>query len=102
MVFKQQQVLRYDSFDGGGPEYCVSIDDVSVVSCTQKREYYRDDHEELCGAGFDVVLTFTGLKEGKTSVTVIGSSPIVPTEAAVYLATVNEKLEISIEKQKSE
>ena len=85
-------VLSFDSFDGGGPEYTVEIDDATVVSFTEERVYASPRHEELDGAGYSVVFTFTGLKPGETQVSIFGWSPIAGSELDIYVLTVDENL----------
>ena len=87
--------LSFDSFDGGGPEYTVEIDDPEVVSFTEKRAYASPDHEELDGAGYSVVFTFVGLKPGETQVRISGWSPIAGSEAYLYSLTVDDSLNVS-------
>ena len=87
--------LSFDSFDGGGPEYTVEIDDPEVVSFTEKRAYASPDHEELDGTGYSVVFTFVGLKPGETQVRISGWSPITGSEAYLYSLTVDDSLNVS-------
>ena len=94
---KQLTTLVFDSFDGGGPEYEISLDDPEIVSYTMKKKYYSDEHEELTGAGYDVIFTFTGIKPGNTVMTVSGFSPIAPEPDRVYSLFVDEELNVKIE-----
>lgn len=89
-------VLSFDSFDGGGPEYSVTVGDKTVVSYTSERRYAKDDHEELDGAGYDVIFTFTGLKAGSTDVTVSMTSPIMGSETYRYRADVDDSLNVTL------
>lgn len=89
-------VLSFDSFDGGGPEYSVTVGDPSVVSYTSERRYAKEDHEELDGAGYDVIFTFTGLKAGSTDVTVSMSSSIMGSECYRFRADVDEGLNVTL------
>ena len=90
-------VIRMDSFDGGGPEYEAKIEDESIVSVSVRREYRDPDHENLNGAGFDYVFTFTGIKEGETTVVISGSSPIVEPTEDHYKITVAADLSVKIQ-----
>lgn len=90
--------LNFHSFDGGGPEYTVRIDDPSVVSCAKERRYSKADHKELDGAGYDVVFTLTGLRQGKTTLTVSARSPIADNFDNIYTVTVADDLSVSVEK----
>ena len=89
--------LRFDSFDGGGPKYDVEISDESIASCDIRREYYDADHEEMDGAGYDVIVTFTGKKPGETTALAKESSPITDSFESQYRVTVNENLDVHIE-----
>ncbi len=88
--------LSYQSFDGGGPEYSVRIEDETVVSCSRKTFYAKPDHDRMTGAGYTVVFTITGLRPGKTTLTVSGRSPIMPPEDETYDVTVNEELDVTL------
>ena len=94
---KQLTTLVFDSFDGGGPEYEISLDDPEIVSYTMKKKYYSDEHEQLTGAGYDVIFTFTGIKPGNTVMTVSAFSPIAPEPDRVYSVVVDEELNVKIE-----
>ena len=91
--------LTFDSFDGGGPSYSVSIGDESVVSCTSERRYANPKHDEMDGSPYDVIFTFKGLKPGSTTVTIVGESPIMDTETWVYTASVDEALRVTLTQQ---
>ena len=91
--------LTFSSFDGGGPQYSVRIDDPSVLSYTSERRYARADHAELDGAAFDDVFTFKGLKAGTATVIVSADSPIVEEEDRVYAVTVDADLRVSMQEQ---
>ena len=90
--------LSFHSFDGGGPEYTFKVDDPTVVSCTSERRYNKKNHEELDGAGYDVVVTLTALREGKTTLTVSARSPIADNYDSIYTVTVDGDLSVSVEK----
>lgn len=89
-------MLSFDSFDGGGPEYTVTVGDPDVVSCSCEHKYAKADHEELDGAGYDVIYTFTGLKAGSTDITVFMSSPIMGSGTSRYRADVDEGLNVTL------
>ena len=89
--FKPSETLRFHSFDGGGMQYTVKIDDPSVVSCRSEREYSNPDHELIDGAAYNMAFTFTGLEKGRTTVTVYGRSPIMDDEETIYEVEVDER-----------
>ena len=88
--------LTFHSFDGGGPEYSTLIEDTTVVSCSSERKYNKSNHEELDGAGYNAVFTFTGLKPGETKVTVQERSPIGDNRDIVYNVKVADDLSVTI------
>lgn len=89
--------LSFDSFDGGGPEYSVAVDDPEIVSYDCVWQYAKEDHAELTGAGYTVVYTFTGLKPGETRLTVSARSPIAENFDLVYAVTADGALNVSLE-----
>ena len=89
-------VLYFSSFDGGGHEYSVEIEDPSILSCESVRDYGKRDELED-GSPYRQVFTFTGLKPGTTSVAVYGRSPIMENDDSMYTATVDEKLGVTLE-----
>ncbi len=91
--------LVFSSFDGGGPEYDVSIADPSLLEYTVTKEYESEDHEEMTGAGYRVIIDFTGLAAGHTQVTVISSSPTAPAETLVYEASIDDAGEVTLEQK---
>ena len=89
--------LRFDSFEGGGPEYSVEVADPALVSVASARSYAGADHDEEDGAGYTVIVTFTGVKPGQTTATVQARSPIAENFDAVYAVTVDENLNVTLE-----
>ena len=89
--------LSFESFDGGGPEFNVVIADESVVSCSNEAKYNKADHEEMNGAGYDEVITFTGIKPGETTVLIEERSPIADNLDHKYRITVDDTLNVQIE-----
>lgn len=94
----QSATLEFHSFDGGGPEYSVVIEDPSIVSYSSERKYSKSNHEELDGAGYTVIFTFTGLKQGETKMTVQERSPIADNSDTVYNVTVANDLTVTLTK----
>lgn len=89
--------LTFESFDGGGPEFNVVIADESIVSYDSTVKYDKPDHEEMHGAGYNVIITFTGLKPGETTVVIEERSPIADNLDHKYRITVDEELNVQIE-----
>ena len=87
--------LFFDSFEGGGPEYSVDAEDPSVVSCRIGRCYRDEDHEEMDGAGYRVVIELAGIRPGRTEVTVRSRSPLEGDADFVYAVTVDERLAVA-------
>ena len=93
---EKEVTLSYDSFDGGGPEFSVTVDDPQIVACSSERKYHKANHEELTGAGYTELLTFKGLRPGTTTVTVSARSPIADNFDETYRAVVDSALKISL------
>ena len=91
-----ESTLSFDSFEGGGPEYRVKIDDEAIASYNTQRKYFSEDHDELCGAGYTVKIEFIGLKKGKTKATVECRSPIADNFDALYEIEVDEALNVRL------
>ena len=89
--------LSFDSFDGGGPTYSVSIEDPSIASVSEGGAYDDPDHEELDGAGYSVTFVFTGLKPGETYANVSARSPIADNFERRYAVIVAEDLSVTLE-----
>ena len=92
----EEAVVTFASFDGGGHEYTVEIGDPSILACEVTRDYRGEDPSLVDGASFDVVCTFTGLAPGSTTVAVSGRSPILENDDALYTATVDEALNVTL------
>lgn len=89
--------LSFSSFDGGGPQFSIEIDDPDVLAATQTRVYGNPRHAEMDGSPFDVVFRFTGLKPGETTLTISARSPIADNFDARYRAKVDAELNVSLE-----
>ena len=92
--------LVFSSFDGGGPEYRVTTG-ADIVSWKSTRHYHNRDHENMCGSGYDVIFTFTGIAEGETEMTVAQRSPIAENIDHIYSVKVDADLNVHIKKIKS-
>lgn len=91
--------IAYDSFEGGGPEYTVTIDDPSIIAYAEEiqRSSSGEDGEYIDGASYDVIFEFIGLKQGKTKVTISARSPIADNFDAVYSASVDQDLNVKMD-----
>jgi len=89
-------ILSFSSFDGGGPEYSVTVEDPSIVSWTSRRDYADENHEELDGASYTVRFEFTGLKEGDTYIIVSARSPITDEYDSRYAVSVDSSLKVTV------
>lgn len=94
--FEENPTLTFHSFDGGGPEYSLIIDDPSLVEVTSEQDYGNENHEEIDGAAYNVIFTFTGVKAGMTAMRVEARSPIGDNYDSFYEITVNDELQTSI------
>ena len=72
--------LSFNSFEGGGPEYYFENEKTGIFTWYCEKRYYSDDHEELCGAGFDVIYNIYPLRAGEATALIKGESPICPRE----------------------
>ena len=92
----KEAIITFDSFDGGGPSYDVKIEDENIAEYKQTSEYYNPNHDQMCGSGYDVIITFIGKTPGKTTATIECRSPIAENYDAVYDIEVNENLDITV------
>ena len=87
---------RYHSFDGGGMEYSLSVEPEGIVTWSSERDYSDPDHEELDGAGYDVVFRFAGVAQGSAHASVAGFSPIADEMEDDFWLTVDRDLNVSL------
>ena len=95
----EDAVLSFHSFDGGGPEYTVTVEDPSVISVECARKYAKSNHEKLSGAGYTETFTFKGLRAGETKLTVSAQSPITGNTDTQYIAVVDDTLHVTLTKE---
>ncbi|MCR5041891.1 MAG: hypothetical protein K6C36_07345 [Clostridia bacterium] len=88
--------LTFDSFDGGGPEYTVEIDDPETLTYTARKKYHKAGHMFMTGSGYDYIIEFSGLKPGRTELTVFERSPIAGNSDMRYLAEVDRELHVTL------
>ena len=93
---KSKAVLYFDSFDGGGPSYDVKIEDKSIVAYSQEHYYFNPDHDNMCGCGYEVKISFAGLKPGKTKATIECRSNIADNYDAIYDVEVDGGLTVTL------
>ncbi|MBR5257657.1 MAG: protease inhibitor I42 family protein [Clostridia bacterium] len=96
----QTVTLRYESFDGGGYEFSVKIDDPEVLGVRMYRDYGEVQGELPPGAPFYEVFVFEGIKAGKTMVSIYAFSPIIDSREMIYEATVDEALNVTFAAEK--
>ncbi len=89
--------LTFESFDGGGPEFSVVIEDDMITDYDTDIRYNDEDHEEMSGAGKHVVFDFWGVSPGETKVLIKERSPIADNLDRRYKAVVDENLNVSME-----
>ncbi len=89
-------VLVFSSFDGGGFEYSIDIDNPEIVTYTGRKDYGSNRQEFETGSPYQVYYTFSGLKPGSTKVTIFASSPIIENYEMVYQADVDENLKVTL------
>ena len=92
----KESVLTFSSFDGGGPEYRITIEDREIVTYSVRSQYDYPEDPQPPGSGYTKTYTFTGLKPGPTTVTVSARSPIAENYDAVYQVTVDKDLNITL------
>ena len=89
--------LSFSSFDGGGPDFIVSVKDHELFTFEVKKEYSDPDHDKIDGAAFTVNIFFRGLKPGETSMTIEERSDCAGNRDHLYNVKVDEKLAVHIE-----
>ena len=97
---RKETVLKFHSFEGGGPSYNVKLNREGIADIKQTRHYYNPEHEYMCGSGYDVNISFIGIKPGKAEATIECRSPIADNFDAVYDITVFEDLSVSVTERK--
>ena len=84
------------SFDGGGPEYEFKTEKKGIFTWYCEKHYQKADHEEMCGAGYDVIYSLFPMRKGKASALLTADSPICPDPPTRIFVDVSDKLEVSI------
>ena len=88
--------LVFHSFDGGGPRFSAAAADPEIVSASLRTVRKTDPKSTETGSPFSVICTLTGLRPGKTNVTVEERSPIADNSDHIYTVTVGEDLGITV------
>ena len=91
--------LVFHSFDGGGPEFSVVIADPEIVSSVLRSDRNADSDSIDTGTGYHVICTLTGLKPGRTNVTVQERSPIADNRDYIYTVTVGDDLSVTADER---
>jgi len=89
--------LVFDSFDGGGPAFEVEVGDEGIVTHEMLVHYKSADHNQMAGAGKDVIIRFQAVNPGVTTALIKERSPIADNLDRKYRITVNEEGKIGIE-----
>lgn len=95
-IAQEGTTLTFDSFDGGGPSYSVTLDDPTLATVTSRIDYRDPDHDEIDGAAYFVIFTFTGTRAGETGMTVSVTSPLEPDYEIRYAVTVDAALNVTL------
>lgn len=93
-----KDTLIFSNFDGSGKSFDITLGE-DIVSYTRSVRYGNKDHESLRGSSFDEVFTFKGIRQGSTTLKVEEKSSITKSTANLYTVTVDENLNVDIEKE---
>ncbi len=91
--------LVFHSFDGGGPEFSVVIADPEIASYGLRSDRRADSDSISTGSGYRVICTLTGLKPGRTNVTVQERSPIADNRDHIYTVTVGSDMSVTVDER---
>ena len=89
--------LSFHSYDGGGPQYGISIDDPDIISFTSEKVYSDKNHAQKDGSGYDLIYTFKSLKAGKTIIRVATDLSNSKIPDRYYSAAVGDDMSLTIE-----
>lgn len=89
--------ITLESFDGGGPEFTVLIDNEELVSYESRIKYADSYDANLDGNGYTVTFVFTGSKPGETGMRIEERSPIADNLDRIYRVRVDDELNVQIE-----
>ena len=66
------------------------------MACTSSRKYDQPDHDDMTGASYYFIFSFTGLKEGTTVLTVSVRSPLAENYDETYSVAVDSELTVTL------
>lgn len=87
-------VLSFHSFEGGGPEYSFKTEIKGIFTWYSRCVYNKPGHEQLCGAGYDIIYELYPLRKGRATAVITSGSPIVPESSQRITVIVDENLKI--------
>lgn len=93
-------VLSFSSFDGGGYEYTVDMENPDILAAETIRDYGENRNELEDGATYRAIITLTGLRPGRTIVHVHADSPIAGHSERLYTAMVDGTLRVTLKSQR--
>ena len=98
---KETVTMTFSSFVGGGPEYSPVLSDPEMVEWNSWRRYENDHDPMETGAGYDVILEFTGRIPGTTEMYIEMSGPLMPVPVEeygpdIYILTVDEDYNVTL------
>ena len=88
--------LSLNSFDGGGPEFTVTVSDTQIVKSDGGKRYYGGKRTYDAGTPYTVLYTFFGLREGETEVKIEARSPTGINYDEVYTLSVDAELNVTL------
>lgn len=96
-----ESILSFSSFDGGGYVYTAAVENTALLSFTCSREYGSSRKSYETGSAYQMVFKFTGIEPGETRIFISAESPVLEYYEMTFIATVNEKLEVSLSPEQS-
>ena len=86
----QPILLSFHSFEGGGPEFRLMMEKKGIFTWYSRKHYFQENHENLCGAGFNVEFSLYPLRMGEATAKILGDSPICPQPPQKIMVQVDE------------
>ncbi|MBQ6595574.1 MAG: hypothetical protein IJH78_07965 [Clostridia bacterium] len=94
--------LSFSSFEGGGPEYSIEVEEPIHVDWTVAKSYGEKEEPLPPGSSYNVLYTFRGRAAGTTKVTVHASSPIAGDEDMVFTLSVDPDCNVTLQSEDPE